>query len=207
MNIPSSFRSRIAEHNRNCWFASLLSLLGSFVAWLFVFALYTGGVLLFETVFTGDASLLRPPFWYYPVGAVLLIVILLLATFVRWRRRFRPVGDRSIIGFHLIPEVLLLPASLTFAIWDHLAARIKLTRAEMEDAWRLLIQIHEMKRADTARLAYIYPDPRQLHHLLLALQLSDWIDLHRGEEDWFYRIRSDQEPLLKNLLLGEGKFD
>lgn len=204
MSTPSVFRARIAEHNRNCWFASLLSLFGSFFAWLFIFALYTGAVLLFETVFTGDASLLRPPFWYYPVGAALLVSILLVATLIRWRRRYRPIVDRAIIGFHLIPEVLLLPAHLTFAIWDHLAARIRLTRAELENAWQLLLQIHEMKRADTARLAYVCPDQRQLQHLLLALQLSDWIDLHRGEEDWFYRVRSDREPLLKSLLLEEG---
>ncbi len=61
-----------------------------------------------------------------------------------------------------------------------------------------------MKRADSARLAYEFPDLDLLGKLLLSLQLSDWIDLHRGEEDWFYRIRSDQEPLIKSLLLPDS---
>lgn len=204
MNPPRVFLKRFAEHNRSCWAAAIFSLAGAFLAWLLIFALYTGAVLLIETLRTGDTNLQKTPPWYYPAGAIVVALIFLGALIDRWRKRYRPVVDRAIIGFHLAPEVLLLPARLTLAIWDHLHARVTLSRAERAEAWRLLLEIHEMKRADSARLAYEFPDLEQLGKLLLSLQLTEWIDLHRGEEDWFYRLRSDQEPLLKSLLLEDS---
>jgi hypothetical protein len=33
-----------------------------------------------------------------------------------------------------------------------------------------------------------------------ALQFAGWIGLYRGEEDWFYRVRSDQEQIVNSLV-------
>ncbi len=204
MNVPPVFKARLAEHNRHCWFAAAFSLLGAWLAWLFIFTIYTGAVLLLETVRSGSVDYFKPPSWYLPAGVGGVAVIFVFAILDRWRKRYRPLRDRPIIGFHLFAEVLLLPARLTFSVWDHIRARVALSRTERAEAWRLLSEIFSMGRADSARLSLEFPQARELGKLLMALQVTEWIDLHRGDDDWFYRVRSDQEPYLKTLLLEES---
>lgn len=198
--VPSEFSLRIADHNRSCWIAAFLSLLGAWVSWMLLWALYTGAVLLFETVRQGEPSLFNPPKWYWPGGAGLVAFLVIWGAISRFRKRFRPPTDRAIIGWHLLPEVLLLPANMTFSIWDNIEARIVLSRRERKAAWELLKTVFAMKRADTAWLGNEFGDAKSLSKLLTSLQLAGWIDLHRGEESWFYRVMSDQEPQLKELI-------
>ena len=197
--MPPEFRQRIAEHNRSCLFGALLSFLGALLAWFLLGSLYFGAVQLFDVIRTGETSYRSPPFWFLPGGLGLFLLILLWAGWDRWRKRYRPPSDRMIIGWHLLPEVLLLPARTTFGIFDYLMAQVWLSRQEMEEAWRLLLEIHAMQRAETTRLAQEFPDTRELQKLLISLQLTDWIDLHRGEDDWFYKITSNNESLLRAL--------
>lgn len=199
MSAPAVFRSRIADHNRSCWIAAALSVLGAWLSWLLFFAFAASLVLVFETVRTGDVNLPKPPDWAVPAGLAAVVILLVWAGFQRAIRRYRPPPDRQIIGWHLVPDVLLLPARMTFAIWDHLAARIVQSGTERDESWRLLLAIAAMERADESRLAYDFPDPGQLRRMLLSLQLAGWIDLHQSEEGWFYRVRSDEEATLREL--------
>ncbi len=201
---PREFLDRFAHHNRACWAAALLSLLGALLAWLFFFAVYTGAILLFETVRTGNPSLFHPPRWYAPVGFCGASVLLVWGAVDRWKNRFRLPPDRPIIGWHLLPEFLLLPAKMTFAIWDHLDARVTLTPWQLAESWRLLRIILSLGRAELPRLTREFPDTRLRTRLLTALQLAGWIDLHRGEETWFYRVLSDEEPTLRALMDESG---
>ncbi len=202
-DVPREFSVRIVEHNRSCWVAAVLSLLGAWLAWMLFFALYTGGVLVFETVRTGNTDIFNPPRWCWPAGGGAVAVLVLWGAVDRWTHRFSLPPDRPIIGWHLFREVLLIPARMTFAIWDQIDARITLSTREREDAWDLLQTIFAWKRAEATQLAQEFPDAKRLARMLTALQLAGWIDLHRGEESWFYRVLSDQEPLLKSLTAGE----
>ena len=198
-SLPSEFRARFAVHNRNCWVAAFLSLLGAWLGWLFFFALFTAGVLLAETIRTNNTDLFKPPPWYVPAGLGLAGFLLVWAAIDRWRRRYRPPSDRSIIGWHLIPEVLMLPARMTFAIWEQIGGHIRLSVREKEECWRLLQVVFAMKRAEATQITQEFADPRELSKLLTALQLTGWIDLHRGDEDWFYRVISDQEVIVRAM--------
>ena len=40
----------------------------------------------------------------------------------------------------------------------------------------------------------------RLAKMLEALQFAGWIGLYRGEEDWYYRVRSDQERIVNSLV-------
>ena len=93
-----------------------------------------------------------------------------------------------------------MPARLTFAIGDHLGARVKLSGGERREAWHILRAIWQMGRADASQLGRELSDPRLLSKLLPALQLTDWIDFHSSEGEWYYRVRTDQEDLLRELL-------
>jgi len=198
--VPKAFRQRIAEHNRHCWLAAALSLVGAALVWMFFGAIFFSAILLFEAIRTGDTNILKPPWWIYPSGAALVFVLFVLAALDRWIHRYRPPSDRAIIGWHLIPDVLFLPASATFGIWDHLVARVRLSRSERAEAWRLLLAIWQMERPSTALLGFEFPDSRRLVKLLMALQLLGWIDLHGGDEEWYYRVRTDEERNLREML-------
>ena len=198
--IPKAFLARIAEHNRNCWLGAAISLLGAGLAWIFYGAVFTGAVLLFEAIRTGDTNILKPPAWFYSAGLGLVLGLFLWAGLDRWIRRFKPPRDRAIIGWHLLPDVLFLPARMTLAIWEQIGARIVLSRFQRRECWRLLCVIWQMEHPSTALLGYEFPDSRLLVKLLLSLQLAGWIDLHGGDGDWYYRVRSDEQNTLRQML-------
>lgn len=200
--MPAKFRRSLAQHDRHCWFGAALSLLGALLAWLVLGLLYTGAVLLFETVRTGNPSLFTRPVWYAPLACGIAFVLLSLAGIDTWIHRFRSVSDRSIIGWHLIPEVLLLPPRLTLAVWNHLQARVLLDRYECEEAWRLLQTILRLERASAQELTQEFSDTRLLMKLLLSLQLTGWIDFFGTKGAWYYRVRSDEEIGLRALIVG-----
>jgi hypothetical protein len=170
--IPEAFWAQIAEHNRTCWIAAALSLGCAGVAWTIAAVIYAGIVLLFGGL--GPVDALKLPQWFFPVGLCGFVVLLAIAMIDRHYGRFKPVSDRPIIGRHLIGELLLLPARATLLIWDHLDARIVLSRAERETAWMLMQTISKMKRADTSLLAREFPDSARLSKMLTALQLAGW---------------------------------
>ncbi len=220
-DMPRAFQARFATHNLNCWLAALLSLLGAAAVWILVGTFLAALAFLIDTVIRGESGLVTfqfdeiaeqsagairnlsvavAPRWLVPAGAAIGAGLFLWAVVDRWHRRFRPVTDRPIIGWHLFGEILLLPARMVLGIWDHLTARVRLSTAEREEAWRLLQIIHERGRSPRTELAADVSDPRMLDRLLDALQVTGWIDLHRGDDDWFYLIRGDNEHELRELL-------
>lgn len=195
--VPSVFRKSIASHNRQCWIAAGMSLGAALLGWLAYGVLFTGAVLLQEVVRTGNPDLRESPGWLWPVMGVLAVGLVIWTGVERWMRRYRPVDDRPIIGWHLFADVVLSPARMTFAVWDHLALRISLPAQRLYEAWLLLQFIVERKRVPVSTLGQVFPDARILPRLLLALQLAGWIDLYRGEEDWYYALRSEAGQRLR----------
>lgn len=193
MQAPAVFEHSIKEHNKYCWISAFSSWLGAFVAWLVFTGVYVALSLVFENLRTGDASLTEAPRWLLPLGGGVAFVMLVVASVLRWRQRYQPVSDRAIIGWHLFADVLLLPARLTFAIWDHIGLRVNLTDGEKQDAWFLLQAISRKKRVPTLEIGQEYADRNQLPKLLMALQLTGWIDTQKGEKDWFYYVPSDRQ--------------
>lgn len=198
--VPPAFLQSIKDHNRHSWAAAFFSLMGAFFAWLFFTAVYVGLALLIHTVSTGDTSFVSTPRWLIPLGCGLAVVLLVFASIDRWRRRFRPTSDRSIIGWHLFGEVLFLPPRLTYAIWDHIELRLRPTAWELTESWRLLQIIASQPRVPYSSLGQEFGDPVLLPRLLLILQLTGWIDLQRGEEDWYYYVPSDVLPRLQLII-------
>lgn len=196
--VPSALNAQIAEHNRSCWMAASLSLWCAALAWALAGAIYWGLVVLVEALCGGKPTEL--PSWFLPVGLCGVVASLAAALINRRRQRFNSVSDRSIIGWHLIAEILLLPARATLLVWDHVDARIVLSEVEREEAWALMRTILGLKRADRSLLARDFPDPGRLSKMLMALQFAGWIDLHRGEQDFYYRVRSDREIDIRSLV-------
>jgi hypothetical protein len=191
--VPREFFRRDRAHNRICWIAAALSFWCAALGWVLAGTLYAS-IVLFLEAFWGE----RPglPHWFFPVGLCGIAALLTIVMIDRHLGRFKPPTDRPIV----IADVLLLPARATWLVFDHLGARIVLSSAEQADAWALMRTITKMKRAGSTLLARDFPDPARLSKMLLALQLAGWIDLHRGEQDFYYRVRSDREKTIQSLV-------
>ncbi len=189
---PRALRREIASHNRHCWLAAAGSLFLAWLAWIFCYGLVRGAVLLMATILEGPDA--KSPAWTTPAFLALAGVLLVWAGMDAWVRRFRPPPDRPIIGWHLFPDTLLLPARLTLAVGNHLDARIRLSRHELAEMHRLWEWIAASGRTPVHTLGMEFPDAGTLGKTLDALKVLGWIDLHRGSEGWFYLPCSGRVP-------------
>ncbi|MEO6052918.1 MAG: hypothetical protein ABIP97_02805, partial [Chthoniobacterales bacterium] len=92
-----------------------------------------------------------------------------------------------------------------FAAFGNLLAYRALSREDLHSAWVLLLRIYQDRRADVFTLTQVEPDARRLNALLLALQFGGFIDLHHGQESWFYVVRSDQNIELNTMIRESSK--
>ncbi len=192
----------LRDHNRHCWLAAAASLFFAWLTWVFFYGIFGAMVLLFETITQGETATFPP--WLNPAFGVLAAVLLIWGAITRWYKRFRPPPDRAVIGWHLLPDFLLLPATFTFAVGDHLDARLKLSHYEKSEAARLLAIISDTGRTTVSELGFHFSVPKTLQKLLTTLQFLSWIDLHRGEDEFFYRLRSDREESLAQFLSSDA---
>ena len=191
------FQRRISSHNRHAVTAALLSLLGAWIGWLLAYGLFVGVTLGALTVAHGQEVLLGErlmsrPAWIHPTALAAALVLLVWAAVDERVHRFHPASDRPIIGWHLLGDVLLLPARLTFGVGHQFAAVIRLNPSERIEALDLLHHIHTEKRAPLHSMGAWFPHPARLGKLLRALQMAGWIDLLRTEEGWIYIVRSTE---------------
>lgn len=195
--MNARFRNRIASHNHHAAIAAGLSLVGAWLAWTVAYGLFVGVILGFLTVVHGQEviageRMMTLPFWIHPAAMASALILLIWAAVDERLKRFHPVSDRPVVGWHLIGEVLLLPARLTFGVGYQLAAIIRLNPTEQIQAIDLLRHIFIEKRCLKQALGALFPGTGQLRKLLLALQLAGWIDLLRTEDGWIYIVRSTE---------------
>ena len=205
MTLPREFRNRIASHNRHAITAAVLCLLGSWLSWTLAYAFVVGVALGFLSAVHGDeiaagTLLLGFPVWVHPVAIVSAGLLLLWGAIDQRYRRFHPVSDRPIVGWHILGDVLLTPARLTFGIWDHLGAVILLSETEKGDAFELLRHIQKERKCSRSSLGSLFEDAGLLRRLLDALQLAGWIDLLRHDEEWCYIVPGTEEEAVANLM-------
>ena len=196
--MSPQFRQRISSHNRHAVIAAVLSLLGAWVAWTIAYGLFVGVTLGALTVAHGQEVLLGErlmsiPAWLHQAALAAALLLLVWAAVDERLHRFHPASDRPVVGWHILGDVLLLPARLTFGFGHQLAAIIRLNHPEKIEAFDLLRHIHVEKRCLLHSLGAWFPDAGRLRKILLALQLAGWIDLLRTEEGWIYIVKSTEE--------------
>lgn len=188
--VPAGFRARIIEHNRHAAMASVMALVGAWLAWLLAYGFFSAIMLIGITASQGIEA--RFPAWLNPAAAGICLVLLVWAAVDHWRRRYRTLEERPVLGLHTIADLLLLPARMTFAVWKHWGARIRLSPGEEEASWQLLQVIGSVDKMPIHELGGQVPGVSDLDKLLTSLQLANWIDLHRSDDGWFYKLRSDR---------------
>lgn len=206
------FLQRIKSHNRHALLASALSLFGAWLGWTIAYGLFVGIILGFLTILHGQETitgerLLTLPAWVHPAALAAALALLVWAVVDEKSRRFHPVSDRPVIGWHLLGDVLLLPARLTFGVGHQLAAIIRLSESEKREALELLRHIFTEKRCLQHALGAWIPETGRLRKLLLALQLAGWIDLLKTEEGWLYIVRSSELEEVGEIFREDGPLD
>jgi hypothetical protein len=182
-------------HNLAVLVAGLLSLCAAVGVWLLLYYLGLGAVLAGRTFVQGDVAVVPATYglWYSGV-----LILTLLGAF-GWRF-FHPPGklhDRSIIGWHVLPELLLLPASLILAVTDNLSAYRKVRAERLRTAWELLREMLDRGKLVRRKLPQLGINEELLEECLIDLQFAGLIDLHEGREEWFYKIRGTEEERVK----------
>ena len=203
------FQRRISSHNRHAVLAALLSLAGAWLGWTVAYGLFVLVILGGLTVGHGQEVLLGErlmslPAWIHPSAMAAALVLLVWAAVDERLHRFHPASDRAIVGWHLLGDVLLLPARLTFGVGHQLAAVIRLDHSERVEALDLLHHIYTEKRCPLHSLGAWFPNPGRLRKLLLALQMAGWTDLLRTEEGWIYIVRSTEADEVA-AIFGDGE--
>jgi hypothetical protein len=205
------FRRRISSHNRQAVLTALLSLFGAWIGWTIAYGLFVGVTLSALTILNGQEVLLGErlmsiPAWVNAAALTSALVLLIWAAVDEKLKRFHPASDRAVVGWHLLGDVLLLPARLTFGFGHQLAAVIRLNHSEQIECFELLRHIHRERRCLLHNLGAWFPDSARLRKLLLALQLAGWIDLLRTEEGWIYIVKSTEEDEVA-AIVDEGAED
>jgi hypothetical protein len=199
MNATAWLRVRLRAHNRHAIGLALLALASAVLIWNLVYFFFVFLLLGFLAATRGDIGPLTPE-WIPHLAFVLLVLLLLWGVRDQFRHRYEGVSDRPIIGWHVFADFLLLPVRLTFAIWGNISAFRRLSDAELFRAWELLSAVRGNGKGHLNSLTLIEPDTDKLYRLITTLQMLDLIDLHRGEGDWFYTVRSTRQEEVGKLL-------
>lgn len=196
-SVPRAFFRRLNSHNRHALLGALLSLIAAAGVWG---GLYWGGkvlILLALTSVYGDVAQL--PVAYFWVFSGMVALLLTLAAIDRVVNPFPRPDDRPIIGWHLLKQLLLLPALLTFSIYDNLNAYRWLSPTMVHQAWELLLALQASGKVSYHELGQFGVEAAEAEALLLLLQFAGYVDLHHGRDEWFYLIRSSETEALKLL--------
>ncbi len=204
MSAERELRNRIASHNRHAIVAAVICLFGSWFAWLIAYGLVIGLTLGFLTSIHGDEvvegrRLLSIPGWVHPAFLALAAGLLIWGSIDQRARRFRPVDDRPIVGWHIFGDIVLAPARLTFGIWNHLGAVVRLDSRGIEEALGLLRQIRSDKKCSRSSLGAYIADARDLPRLLEALQFAGLIDFLQQDDVWYYFIPASEEESVNRM--------
>ncbi len=201
MAPPREFRRLFVAHNVQAVTMAVLSFAGAVVLWNVAYFFFVLILLGLTTAVRGDEGPTIPH--WIAVSALGGAGFLLAWGLVdHWVNRFIRLKDRSIVGWHVGADVILLPVRLTLAVMGNLGALLWMGRDREARAWELLVAISAARQAALSSLRLIENDPRELHFLLRALQMTGCIELHAGKQNWYYTVRSSVDEALQRRLAG-----
>jgi hypothetical protein len=188
-------RAHLRRHNRRVLGITLLTLSVTVVLWVVLY----GAVWWFFLL--GSAA--TRPLDYHPrewpvmrnfaIGAVMLCVI---AWMVRRMRPNEAPADHKSVWEHAMDVLLALPR-LTLALMGTGLAAARLREPELEYAWDILQRLREQgKPVPVAELPIGHGDERMRERVLMALQVSDVIEIRPGDTGPMVRFRDDEARMI-----------
>jgi len=195
---PRAFVQRLRHHNRHVLFGSLLALLAALGSWAVLYFLARFATLGVLSAAYGEEA--RLPDGFHSVMGMVVLGLLAVGAIYRVRGRFRRASDRPIFGWHVLPELILLPATLTFSVWDNLTAYQPLSLTLIQNSWDLLVELAKRGKVRQTEIGQLGLTHERAEAVCLLLQFTGLVDLHGGKEEWFYLVRSTEKDFLAQLI-------
>lgn len=171
------------------------SLLAALLLWNAVFFFFVLILLGLTTAVIGDWGA-GVPRWIHLAAGGGAAFLFLWGMLDEGVRRYRGITDRTIIGWHVAGDVLLLPVRITFAIWGNLGAVLMLSPSETYHAWRLLEALRKRRKTHAHELGQLDSRLSRVHRSLEILQILDLVHRFQGREDaWYLVNESAVEPM------------
>ena len=193
---PKAFLRLLSRHNRHVIWMALVCLLGALLVWQLIVFFFILILLGLTTAVLGDwgGSI---PLWIYASAIALAAILLVWGCLDQWLRRYTPIVDRSIIGWHVLGDALLMPVRITFGIWGNLGALILFNGRQKLHAWTVIQAMSRAGKVQAHALGQLDSNPQRLEKSLRALQLLDLIARYQGDDDAYYLINHQAaEPLM-----------
>jgi hypothetical protein len=186
-------RAHLQRHNRRVLWLTIATFLFAAALW---FALYFVTFWLFLLGHTAVS-----PFDFQPASGPLVrgfaATAVVLCLFAWVARRMRPneaARDHKSFVEHFV-DVLLAVPRVTLAIFGMSTAAARLSDAELEHAWRLLVRLND-GTIPMQSLPVDIPDPSMRNRIVLALQLGDLIDIRPTSTGPVIAFRNEKARLL-----------
>jgi hypothetical protein len=169
-------RAHLRGHNRRVLGLTLMTSSLSVILWLVLWMItwwlfLLGGVAIHPMEFTPSST---------PLAHAFIITAVILCIVAWITRRLRPnqaPRDTTTLRDHLVDIILAIPR-LTLSILGTATAAARLSDTELDHAWTLLRRMDASPTPIPVQsLPVDIPNPASLNKILLALQLSELIDI------------------------------
>jgi hypothetical protein len=180
-------RAYFARHNLYVLGLAAGTLIVALATWLLLYWVCAWLLVLAIAVF--DLPFTRIP----PGFHILFLVTAACAILYAWidqrlSANARPRDKKS--TFEIVSDILLAIPRMTLAVGGTLGARLRLTGAELLGAAELLHRLREERRVPMSGVRLQIPDPAEAAHVLFALQLTQIVDVHRDETEYWLRLNA-----------------
>jgi hypothetical protein len=190
-------RQHFARHNRRVLFIAALTLLAAVALWALLYGVCCWLLVLGTAAL--DVSLERIPRAF---GIVFTVAALCAIGYAWLDRRLTPnerPTDENRPG-DVVADFLLAIPRVTLAVGGTLAAWQSVSDIDLAQAATLLHRLADEKRLPLSSVRLDIPDPIAAPRILLALQITQIIDVHRDDGEFWLKLNA-----LRPAALGLGR--
>jgi hypothetical protein len=180
-------RGILLRHNLRVAALAVGTLVAALVAWSLLYFLSTWAVIFIMTVVAPDRD--RIPSGFPIVFGVVAISAIAYAWVDQWLTPNARPRDELRIGEVIVDFILAVPR-MTLAVGGTLRAWQHLSGTELMQAAALLHRLAEEKRVPMSGMRVEIPDPDTAMRVLFALQLTEIIEVHRSENEFWLRLNA-----------------
>jgi hypothetical protein len=190
-----TLRAHFARHNQRVILIAVGTLVASAAAWLLLYLIFTWGFVFVSALFEAPTNTPFPR-----ELAILFAVAGVCATLYAWLdRRLTPSErppDEKRSG-EIVSDFILAVPRMTLSIGGTLGAWQRLTEDDFTQAAALLHRIADHKRLAMSSVRLDIPDPDAAMRILFGLQLTQIVDVHREDQEFWLKLNALRPPELR----------
>jgi len=188
-------RTIFLRHNARVAALAALTLVAALAAWTLLYQVCSWLLIFALTVFGPDRDSLPRGFGIV-FGFAAVCALAYAWVDQRLTPNARPRDKKGIV--EVISDFILVVPNITLAVGGTLRAWQRLSKTELLQAAALLHRLGEEKRVPMSGVRLQIPDPASAMRVLLALQLTEIIEVHRKENEFWLRLNALRPAALRS---------